>query len=304
MGKIIAITNQKGGVGKSTTAISLASYIANEGIRVLLIDMDPQGNATSGAGIRPVELSTSVYEVLLGMSLPHHSIIGSISEKMDVLPSNVNLSGAEIELLTFKDNQLRLKKALQPLVSFYDFIIIDCPPALGLLTLNALAAADSIIIPIQCEYYALEGLSQLIHTIHLIRKRLNPALELEGIVMTMFDARTKLSATVVDEVRRFFKDKVYNSIIPRNIKLCEAPSHGKSIRIYDPECKGAIQYKNLAKEVIENVERSGKRIRRFTELTAVSADQGRGGATALQVDRARPIEGRECQGNSKMVANM
>lgn len=252
MGQIIAIANQKGGVAKTTTAVNLAACIAALGKRVLLIDIDPQGNASSGLGVDKTSLTYCIYDVLIN-GLPIESVIckGEI-EGLEVAPATIQLAGAEIELVTAISRETKLKKAVHELKDKYDYIFIDCPPSLGLLTINALTAAGSVIIPIQCEYYALEGLGQLINTIELIRKHLNLGLEVEGVVLTMFDARTNLSIQVVDEVKSYFKDKVYRTIIPRNVRLSEAPSHGKPIILYDPRSKGAEVYQELAKEVTEN----------------------------------------------------
>jgi len=252
MGQIIAIANQKGGVAKTTTAVNLAACIAALGKRVLLIDIDPQGNASSGLGVDKKSLTYCIYDVLIN-GLPIESVIckGEI-EGLEVAPATIQLAGAEIELVTAISRETKLKKAVHELKDKYDYIFIDCPPSLGLLTINALTAAGSVIIPIQCEYYALEGLGQLINTIELIRKHLNSGLEVEGVVLTMFDARTNLSIQVVDEVKSYFKNKVYRTIIPRNVRLSEAPSHGKPIILYDPKSKGAEVYQELAKEVTEN----------------------------------------------------
>lgn len=252
MGQIIAIANQKGGVAKTTTAVNLAACIATLGKRVLLIDIDPQGNASSGLGVDKKSLTYCIYDVLIN-GLPIESVIckGEI-EGLEVAPATIQLAGAEIELVTAISRETKLKKAVHELKDKYDYIFIDCPPSLGLLTINALTAAGSVIIPIQCEYYALEGLGQLINTIELIRKHLNSGLEVEGVVLTMFDARTNLSIQVVDEVKSYFKNKVYRTIIPRNVRLSEAPSHGKPIILYDPKSKGAEVYQELAKEVTEN----------------------------------------------------
>ncbi|MDT3700052.1 MAG: AAA family ATPase [Thermincola sp.] len=252
MGKVIAVANQKGGVAKTTTAVNLAACLGVIGKKVLLIDIDPQGNASSGLGIDKDNVSYCVYDVLIN-GLPIESVIckGEI-ESLDVVPATIQLAGAEIELVTAISREVKLKKAIQSVRNQYDFIFIDSPPSLGLLTINALTATDSIIIPIQCEYYALEGLGQLMNTVELVRKHLNPDLEVEGVVLTMFDARTNLSIQVVEEVKSYFKGKVYRTIIPRNVRLSEAPSHGKPIILYDPKSKGAEVYQELAKEVTES----------------------------------------------------
>lgn len=252
MGKVMAIANQKGGVAKTTTAVNLAACLAAAGKKILLVDIDPQGNASSGLGIEKDGLEHCIYDVLIN-NIPVESISQNTEiEGLEVLPATIQLAGAEIELVTAISREVKLKKALAAVRDGYDYLIIDCPPSLGLLTLNALTAADSIIIPIQCEYYALEGLGQLMNTVELVRKHLNPALEIEGVLLTMFDARTNLSIQVVDEVKSHFKNKVYATIIPRNVRLSEAPSHGKPIILYDARSRGAEVYQELAKEVLEN----------------------------------------------------
>lgn len=252
MVKTIAIANQKGGVGKTTTAINLSSCIAEAGKKVLVIDMDPQGNCTSGFGIRKNELENTLYELIIGECTLRECIMNVNSVKnLKIIPSNVNLAGAEIELLDLNDREYVLKNEIDYIKDNYDYIIIDCPPSLNMLTVNALTTADSVLVPIQCEYYALEGISQLINTIDLIHDRLNENLKIEGVVFTMFDARTNLSTDVVKNVQDNLDVKVYNSIIPRNVRLAEAPSNGLPINIYDSSSTGAKSYKNLAKEIME-----------------------------------------------------
>jgi chromosome partitioning protein len=249
MGRIITITNQKGGVAKTTTAVNLSACIAKMGYAVLLIDIDPQGNASSGVGIDKDKLQYCIYDVLIN-GLPIESVIQKTEvDGLEVVPATIQLVGAEIELVTAISRETKLKKALEGIKGKYDYIFIDCPPSLGLLTINALTSADSLIVPIQCEYYALEGLGQLMNTIELVRKHLNASLEVEGVLLTMFDARTNLAIQVVEEVKTFFRDRVYKSIVPRNVRLSEAPSHGKPIILYDPKSRGAEVYQELAKEV-------------------------------------------------------
>ncbi len=251
MGKIISIANQKGGVGKTTTAVNLSSCLALQKKNVLLIDADPQGNATSGVGASK-EVDKSIYDVILLGEDINNTIQNSSVPNLYVCASNINLAGAEIELVSEKSREYKLKEAISKIKKDYDFIIIDCPPSLGLVTLNALTASDSVLVPIQCEYYALEGLGQLMSTIDLVQKHLNKNLEVEGVALTMFDARTNLSMQVIEEVKKYFKNKVYRTIIPRNVKLSEAPSYGLPIAMYDKNSKGAVAYINLAKEVIKN----------------------------------------------------
>lgn len=252
MGRIIAIANQKGGVGKTTTNINLAACLAKFGKTVLTIDIDPQGNTTSGLGIDKNSLDKTIYNVLLGECQLEEVIFSTPVEKLSLAPANINLTGAEIELIGQTNREFLLKKILVNRKNLYDFILIDCPPSLNILTINALTAADSILVPIQCEYFALEGLSQLIHTVKLVQKRLNPQLKIEGIVFTMFDSRTNLSIQVVDEVKHNVDKKVYRCIIPRNVRLSEAPSHGLPITLYDEKSKGCEGYMTLAEAVIEN----------------------------------------------------
>lgn len=251
MAKFIAIANQKGGVGKTTTAVNLATCVAQQGKRTLLIDMDPQGNATSGLGVEKEKCEYSVYDMLINGISAEKIIIGTKVQNLNLLPARIELAGAEVELVSQMSREFKLKNALRGIQHEYDFIFADCPPSLGLLTLNALAAADTLLVPIQCEYYALEGLSQLMNTVRLVRQNLNPQLDVEGVVMTMYDSRTKLSNQVVREVKKFFRNKVYDTIIPRSIRLGEAPSFGLPITLYDSKCNASRAYRNLAGEVIE-----------------------------------------------------
>jgi len=250
MGKVIAIANQKGGVGKTTTTTNLAACIAQKGNKVLVIDIDPQGNATSGLGIKKEELDNTVYEMILGECTFDECLTDSVVENLQVLPSDVDLAGAEIDMIGLDRREHILKDILKNRKKNYDYVIIDCPPSLNVLTVNAMTAADSVIVPIQCEYYALEGLAQLIHTIELIRKRLNKKLEVEGIVFTMFDSRTNLSLEVVETVKENLEHRIYRTMIPRNVRLAEAPSYGLPISMYDAKSTGAIAYNNLADEVL------------------------------------------------------
>ena len=250
MGRIIAISNQKGGVGKTTTAINLSACLAEKGKKVLTIDMDPQGNTTSGLGIDKNEVEDTSYEVLLGEAKIENAITKSIMDGLFVVPSETGLAGAEIELIGKVDREFILKKEVERIKDDYDFIIIDCPPSLNTLTVNAMTTADTVIVPIQCEYYALEGLSELMYTIQLVKERLNNELEIEGIVFTMYDARTCLSLQVVENVKENIDKKIYKSIIPRNVRLAEAPSYGQPINLYSPRSAGAEAYRALADEVI------------------------------------------------------
>ena len=250
MVRVIAIANQKGGVGKTTTAVNLSSCLALLGARVLLIDVDPQGNSTSGLGIDKSTVKRCVYDCLVNDVPMDEAIVSTKVENLGLLPATIQLAGAEVELVSVLARENMLKRALEKVKYRYDFVLMDCPPSLGLLSINALTAASSVLVPIQCEFYALEGLSQLMRTVGLVQKNLNPSLQLEGVVLTMFDARTNLSIQVVDEVKNHFRNKVYRTIIPRNIRLSEAPSHGKPIVQYDPKSRGAEVYLELAKEVM------------------------------------------------------
>lgn len=248
MGKIVAIVNQKGGVGKSTTAVNLGANLATMDKKILVVDIDPQGNATSGVGIDKGQLEKCIYSVLVAGDPIKDIIVPTTVDNLFIAPATIELAGAEIELVSSLSREGKLKKILSEVVDEYDYILIDCPPSLGLLTLNALTAAESILVPIQCEYYALEGLGQLLRTIQLVQNHLNPELEMEGVVLTMFDVRTRLSQQVINEVRDHFKDKVYKTVIPRNVRLSEAPSFGVPINIYAAKSKGALAYRKLAKE--------------------------------------------------------
>lgn len=251
MGRIIAIANQKGGVGKTTTSINLSAALAEYGKKVLVIDTDPQGNTTSGLGVDKNNLDNTIYELILGESSIHECIIKNVIKGVSVLPSNVNLAAAEIELIGVDHKEFILKKEVDWVKEQYDYILIDCPPSLSMLTVNAMTTANSVLVPIQCEYYALEGLSQLIHTVNLVKERLNPDLAMEGVVFTMYDSRTNLSSQVVENVKQHFKQNVFKTVIPRNIRLAEAPSYGMPISSYDPKSAGAEAYRMLAKEIIQ-----------------------------------------------------
>ena len=250
MGKVIAIANQKGGVGKSTTAINLSACLAEKGKHILVIDIDPQGNTTSGLGVEKAELEKSLYELIIGEAEPEEVIIKNVVENLDIIPSNVNLSGAEIEIFELEDKEYIIKKIVDQVRRRYDYVIMDCPPSLSMLTINALTAANSVIVPIQCEYYALEGLSQLIYTIDLVKERLNNKLKIEGILFTMFDVRNNLSSQVVENVKNNLQQRIYNTVIPRNVRLAEAPSYGMPINLYDSRSSGAESYRKLAEEII------------------------------------------------------
>ena len=250
--KIVSVTNQKGGVGKTTTCVNLAAYVANSGRRVLLIDMDPQGNACSSLGVEVGKGKTSIYEVLLSDATIREAIYPSVMKNLDVVPSTVDLSAAEVDLVYIENRERVLENCLKEIDGAYDFVFIDCPPSLGLLTVNALTATDSIIIPIQCEYFALVGLGQLMNTVRLIKKHLNPEIEIEGVLLTMKDNRSNLVAQVGDEIKKYFGTKVYETFIPRNIRLAESPSHGKPILLYDNKSKGANAYQSLANEFLKN----------------------------------------------------
>ena len=252
MGKVIAVANQKGGVGKTTTTINLAAALAVHGKKVLIIDTDPQGNATSGFGVDKNDLENTLYELMLGECSVKDCLLEEVVKNVSIIPANVNLAGAEIELIGVEEKEYILKKHIETIKKDYDYIIIDCPPSLNVLTINSMTTADSVLVPIQCEFYALEGLSQLIHTINLVRDRLNPDLTIQGVVFTMYDARTNLSAQVVDNVKSNLKQRIYNTLIPRNVRLAEAPSYGMPITLYDPKSAGAEAYMKLAEEVIKS----------------------------------------------------
>ncbi len=251
MGKVISVANQKGGVGKTTTTVNLSTLLAKKGKKVLLIDADPQGNATSGLGITK-DIELSVYDILVGDTEFNETIQESAIKNLKVCPSNISLAGAEVELVSMLSREQRLKTKLDIIKDQYDYILIDCPPSLGLITLNAFTASDSVLIPVQCEYFALEGLGQLLNTVNLVKKHLNKNLEIEGALLTMYDARTNLSNQVVKEVKKYFENKVYKTVIPRNVRLSEAPSYGMPISLYDPRSKGAKAYEKFTKELLKN----------------------------------------------------
>ena len=253
MGKVISIANQKGGVGKTTTAVNVSAILAKKGKRVLLIDTDPQGNATSGVGIEK-NFEYSVYDVIIGDTKMEDAIIKTQIKNLKICPSNINLAGAEVELVSMISREYRLKEKVEECKDEFDYIIIDCPPSLGLVTLNSFTSSNSVLIPVQCEYYALEGLGQLINTINLVKKHLNKELEIEGAILTMYDSRTNLSNQVVNEVKKYFEDKVFKTVIPRNIRLSEAPSYGMPITIYDSRSKGAKSYDKFVKELLKKNE--------------------------------------------------
>ncbi|EMW5636232.1 ParA family protein [Enterococcus faecium] len=255
MSQIISVANQKGGVGKTTTTVNLGACLASLGKKVLLVDMDAQGNATSGVGIRKPDVTKDIYDVLVNELPIDEATLITEHENLSIVPATLQLAGAEIELTSMMARESRLKGSLAEVSSQYDYILIDCPPSLGHLTINSFTASDSILIPVQCEYYALEGLSQLLNTVRLVQKHFNPELEIEGVLLTMYDARTNLGNEVVEEVRKYFREKVYETIIPRNIRLSEAPSHGKPIIDYDPRSRGAEVYQALAKEVVSREEK-------------------------------------------------
>ncbi|HNR88968.1 MAG TPA: AAA family ATPase [Spirochaetota bacterium] len=252
MGRIISVSNQKGGVGKTTTTVNIAAFIAEKGRRVLIVDIDPQANAGYGLGVRVEEITSTVYEVLTGEKTIAQCVQPTSVPNLSIVPSNIHLSGAQVELLDLEGKEFTLRNAMQAIRDEYDYIFIDCPPSLGILTLNSLVAADSVLIPLQCEYYALEGLSQLLRIIAMVQERLNPRLAIEGVVLTMYDPRTNLAQQVVSDVREFFKEKVFTTIIPRNVRLSEAPSFGKPIGMYDRHSTGSDSYEKLALEVLAN----------------------------------------------------
>lgn len=255
MGKAIAIFNQKGGVGKTTTNINLAACLAMKGKKILILDIDPQGNTTSGVGISKKDLDVTTHEILIEDTYhPEEAVIATGIENLDIMPASVQLAGAEVELIELTGREKRLKRAIDLLKPKYDYIFIDCPPSLGILTINSLTAVDSVLIPIQCEFYALEGVSQLMSTIDIVRRNMNPDLKIEGVILSMFDGRTNLSIQVVEEVKKYFKEKVYTTVIPRNVRLAEAPSYGMPVIQYDPKSSGALAYMEFADEFLSNEE--------------------------------------------------
>ena len=253
MGRVISVSNQKGGVGKTTTAINLSAFLVEKGQRILIIDIDPQANASYGLGLNTEEKNKTIYEVLIGQIPIKDAIIKSGIDNLYIIPSNIHLSGAQVELLSFKNREFILKNAIKNIRDDFDLFFIDCPPSLGILTINSLVAADSVLIPLQCEYYALEGLSQLLRVITMVQENLNRKLKIEGVILTMFDLRTNLSHQVVADVKEYFKDKVLQTIVPRNIRIAEATSFGKPIGLYDRNCAGSVSYERLAEEVLKNV---------------------------------------------------
>lgn len=252
MGKIISIVNQKGGVGKTTSAVNLVAALGNSGKKVLLVDADPQGNTTSGYGVNKKTIRASSYDLLVGTATIDQAIIKTAYKGVDIIPSDMNLAGAEIELISIENREQQFKKTLNIVRNNYDYIFLDCPPSLGLITINALTASDTVLVPIQCEYFALEGLSQLMATVRQVKRLYNPILELEGVLLTMYDGRLNLTQQVVNEIKKFFANKLYKTVIPRAVRLSEAPSYGMPIQYYDPRSKGAIAYNDLAKEFIKN----------------------------------------------------
>jgi chromosome partitioning protein len=253
MGRVISVSNQKGGVGKTTTTINIAAFLAEKGKKILIIDIDPQGNAGYGLGINTEEIETTIYEVLINQIPIEEAIFKTEIENLYIIPANIHLSGAQVELLNFEKREFILKEMLKKARKDFDFIFIDCPPSLGILTVNSLVAADSVLIPLQCEYYALEGLNQLLRVIAMVQENLNKELLIEGVVLTMFDSRTNLSQQIVSDVREYFKEKVFKTIVPRNVKLSEAPSFGKPINLYERNCVGCESYEKLSIEVLANV---------------------------------------------------